>query len=194
MSTLTHPGIFDFLDTVFTKTAKGRAEMVARAAGLKSRQRSILIMLDGQKNVRDIALLPPHEVAEAVSHLLALELIAPTVEQPVAADLVPVAAAAHAPEVAAVPAVATPAAGDGSAKLTDLKNLMTDSANTYLGLMAADVVGRVHKARNEVELLAVVGHWHMAMRESKYGRAVAETHLAHIRSRFRGDTMGTALQ
>jgi hypothetical protein len=152
-----------FHETVFIKTPKGRAEVAARSAGLKSRQRTLLIMLDGQKRLRDIAGLSPSELGESIGHLLALDLVAPS-------------GSTEAP-AAALPEPA-------SARLADIKSLMTDSANTYLGLMAAEVVRRVQGARDEAALLSVVGHWHMAMRDSKYGRDAAETCLEHIRARF----------
>ena len=59
---------------------------------------------------------------------------------------------------------------------------MTDSATTYLGVMAAELVARIARARTRAELLAVVGHWHMAMRDSKYGRDAAGLYLERVRS------------
>lgn len=155
-------------DTVFAKTARGRAEVAARSAGLKSRQRTLLIMLDGQKRLRDIAGPAAGELGETVRQLLALGLIAPA------------GGAAPAPPSKPDPQAALAA----SAKLAEIKALMTDSAQTCLGLMAADVVRRVQGARDEAELLSVVGHWHMAMRDSKHGRDAVQICLARIRARF----------
>lgn len=179
MSSLLATPAPDLRQTIFIKTAKGRAEMAARSAGLKSRQRSVLIMLDGRKSVRDIAGFPAEDVSDDIRHLLALELIAPmrAVDAEEATPGVPAPRQAAADDAVAD----TPA-------LADIRALMTDSANTYLGLMAADVVARVRRARDRTELLAVVGHWHMAMRDSKYGRDAAGVYLERVRSRF-----GTAL-
>lgn len=215
----THSPTFDLHDTVFTKTPKGRAEMVERTAGLKSRQRTVLIMLDGQRLARDIAILSADEIADAMRHLLALELIEPLSEPSIQSSTksstapllsvvevaAPAAAAPPAPVPAPVPLAivvqqaptalvveAAIAPATDCSKLADIKAMMTDSANTYLGLMASDLVRRVHKARDEFELMSVVGHWHMAMRESKYGRDVAESHLARIKTRFGGDAFGAA--
>lgn len=178
MSISTHSPRSALHDTVFVKTAKGRAEMTARSAGLKSRQRTLLIMLDGQKRLGDIAGLSEAERVQTIRQLLALELAAPLTGGARIATPVPQATPATAETAATVATAAT------AEKLAGIKALMTDSANTYLGLMASDVVRRVQAARDETELLSVVGHWHMAMRESKYGREAAETYLEHIRTRF----------
>jgi hypothetical protein len=154
-------------DIVFAKTAKGRAEVVRRSAGLSGRHRSILIMLDGEKTLRNIGtLLPEGEMARIVEILLELELIAPWAEVVVSADV-------HVE----------------AAELSRIKTMMTDSAETCLGLMASEVVRRVQQARDETELLSVVGHWHMAMRESKYGRDVAAGLLEQITMSLRGRTV-----
>ena len=155
-------------DTVFTKTARGRAEVTERSAGLNGKQRSVLIMLDGRKSMRDIAsLLPEDEIARIVEMLLERELIAPWAE--------------------AVVSCAASENHKDAAKLLRTKTLMTDSAMTYLGLMASEVVRRVQDASDEIELISVVGHWHMAMRESKYGRQVAAIHLEQIKTSLRGE-------
>ena len=70
--------------------------------------------------------------------------------------------------------------------------MMTESAEAYLGLMAADLVRRIQKAGDEAQLQSVLGHWHMAMRESKYGRAVAGERLAQIRACFQQQAGGLA--
>lgn len=66
--------------------------------------------------------------------------------------------------------------------------MLTHSAETYLGLMAVEVVRRVEQACDEAQL-SVLGHWHMAMRESKYGKGVASMHLEQINASFRGENM-----
>jgi hypothetical protein len=158
----------DLRDTVFAKTAAGRAEMGERKAGLSARQRSMLIMLDGLKPLGRIdTLLPESQLAEIVEVLLAAGLI----------EAAP--AAAPAPSPAAPP----PAVPD-SAELLPIKTLMTETASSYLGLMAADIVRRVDAAHTHTQLMAVLGQWHMAMRESKYGRDVAGAYLDEIKARL----------
>lgn len=166
---------------VFAKTPKGRAEVAQRSTGLNGKQRSILIVLDGQKRLSAIrTMLPVQEMAGVVDFLLALELIAPQTE---------VAASTTAPRTATIERTLASASAPlaDAAKLLHIKSMMTHSAETHLGLMAAEVVRRVQQACDETQLLSVLGHWHMAMRESKYGKDVASMHLEQIKASFRGE-------
>jgi hypothetical protein len=162
-------------DSVFAKTPKGRSEVAQRSAGLNGKQRSILIVLDGQKRLSEIeTLLPQQEVARILTVLVELALIAPVADEPVFLPSDCAAATASAPPV-------------DSARLVRIKAMMTGSAEKYLGVMASEVVRRVEQASDETQLLSVLGHWHMAMRESKYGRDVAGIHLEQIKASFRGE-------
>ncbi|MEO7494470.1 MAG: hypothetical protein ABIT83_08570 [Massilia sp.] len=146
--------------TVYVKTGAGRAEMHRLDSDLTRRQRSVLIMVDGRKRLGEIGMaLPLAELETIVSALLAGGLIAG-------------------------PPSAAPAVPADPARLARIKAMMVRSAEAYLGVMAGDVVRRVDKAANEAELKSVLGHWHMAMRESKYGREVAGLHLEEIREHF----------
>jgi hypothetical protein len=185
-------------DTVFAKTPLGRVEIGQRSAGLGARQRSILIMLDGQKPLRGIdTLLPPQQLAEIVDFLLAAGLVeaqalvveAQAVVAPLAPAPVPVQPA---PAALSTPPAPTPypsapplaSALPDASKLQHIKTLMTETAMSYLGLMAADIVRRVEGASNETQLMSVLGQWHMAMRDSKYGKDVAGAYLDEIKARF----------
>jgi hypothetical protein len=165
-------------DMVFAKTPKGRAEVAHRSTLLSGKQRSTLIMIDGQKRLSAIgALISEPDVAKIVDILLAFELVA-------ARSAVAVSAAA--PRAATIDRTAAPASARpaDAARLLHIKSMMTRSAEAYLGLMAAEVVRRVEQACDEAQLLSVLGHWHMAMRESKYGKDVAGTHLEQIKANF----------
>jgi hypothetical protein len=170
-------------DMVFAKTPKGRAEVAQRSALLSRKQRSILIVLDGKKRLSAIhTLLPSQELAAIVHQLLALELIAAQIEVAVSAAAPKTAAAGH-------PLTPAPAQPADPARLLRLKAMLIDSAETHLGLMAAEVVRRVELACDETQLRSVLGHWHMAMRESKYGKDVAGMHLEQIKASWRGEDM-----
>ncbi|NRR33685.1 hypothetical protein HSX11_26250 [Oxalobacteraceae bacterium] len=163
---------------VYIKTSKGRAEVESRAAGLNSRQRSTLIMLDGQKRLDAIPALPPQPELEAIiAALLEMELIAP--QAPISTSQAHAVTPAHAKA-----APTTALAPVDTARMLRIKSMMVESAEAYLGLMAADLVRRIRLAGDEAQLQSVLGHWHMAMCESKYGRAVAGEQLAQIKARF----------
>jgi hypothetical protein len=149
---------------VYAKTEEGKKEVAQRQLGLNSRQRTVLILLDGRKPLSALdGLLPAGQAAEIVGELLALGLIAPA----------GVLAAAPAPVME-------------SARLTRVKAEMVETAEACLGLLAADVVRRIDSATDEAALLAVVGHWHMALQDSKRGREAALAHVERIKQSLSG--------
>lgn len=153
------------VDLVYAKTATGRQEVGQRAAGLNARQRTALIMLDGQRDARVLeTLMPADQVAPVLAALIALDLIAAA----------PSANAAPAPAPVVAPALApAPAPLHDPVSLDAIKAELIQSAELYLGVMAADVVGRIRAASDAAQLLRVLGRWHMAMQDSKHGKEAA---------------------
>ncbi|WP_137176120.1 hypothetical protein [Massilia sp. HP4] len=145
-------------DVVYAKTAQGRLEVARRSAGLGARQRSVLIMLDGHKTAGALAtLMPAAQLTRILVELVELGLIAP------------------------VTASGTAPAND-DARLAPVKAMMIRTAETCLGLIAADLVRQIGAAGDEHQLQRAIGHWHMAMQDSKYGREVVATHLELIKA------------
>jgi hypothetical protein len=146
------------LDTVYGKTVKGRDEVTRRALKLNGRQRSVLIMLDGRKSCAALApLMPAGQVAAIIEELLALDLIAPCGGTAMASD----------------------------AGLERVRRYMVGAARAHLGLLAEEVVARIERAGDAGQLRGVVGHWHMALRDSKHGRAAAGDCLREVREALR---------
>jgi hypothetical protein len=148
---------------IYAKTAKGKSEVAQRCLGLNSRQRTVLIMLDGRKPCASLAgLIPARQLDTIVGELLAMELIGPCTSPS-----------------AAVPAPQPPVM---SPELARLKTEMVKTAEACLGLMAAEVVRRIERAGDRHELLGVVGHWHMALQASRHGRETALEHVERVRA------------
>jgi hypothetical protein len=148
---------------VYAKTDEGRKEVARRQLGLNSRQRTVLILLDGRRPLSTLdGFFPAAQAAEIVGELLALGLVVPV----------------------GVPAAPAPVVE--SALLTRVKAEMVETAEACLGLLAADVVRRIDSATDEAALLAVVGHWHMALQGSKRGREAALAHVERIRQSLSG--------
>lgn len=151
--------------TVFGKTEAGRVEFVQRSAGLTARQRSVLILIDGQKALGEIETwLGEDEMLEAVEALLRKGLVG------ISSAPAPVPAPAPAPQPA------------GAAALTAAREFMMAAARKHLGLMAADLVRRIEHAKDESQLAGVIGLWHVSLRESKTGKPCAEGLLAEARA------------
>jgi len=151
---------------VYVKTEQGRDELARRAMGLNGRQRSVLIMVDGRKPCAELAgTMAPGVVAGILGELLALGLVA-------------------APRTGPAPGMGL--APQAAARLASIKRRMRDIAETYLGLMAAEVVRRIERAADEAALLGVLGHWHMALQDSRHGRAVAPGLVEEMRIALTG--------
>jgi len=172
--------------TVFAKTAAGRAEVGQRSAGLTARQRSVLILLDGQKSMAEIETwLGENEMLEAVEGLLRKGLVGIASVPAPAAPAKPASAPAAKPAgiaQAAAAALSPRAAGVGAAALIAARELMAAAARKHLGLLASDLVRRIEHARDESQLAGVLGLWHVSIRESKTGKPCAEDLLAEARA------------
>lgn len=189
--------------TVFGKTEAGRVEVAQRNAGLTARQRSVLILLDGQRTLGEIdTWLGEDEMVEAVEALLRKGLAgisaAPAAVPPVmpAAPAVPSvpSPAARAVERAVerpvpAPVMAKPepvrapvAAPAATPSLLAARELMVAAARKHLGLLAADLVRRIELAKDEGQLAGIIGLWHVSLRESKTGKPCAEGLLAEARA------------
>jgi hypothetical protein len=57
-----------------------------------------------------------------------------------------------------------------SEKITAIKTILLESADDYLGLMGHNIKVCVNSCNNEYDLRSCISMWHMAMRESKLGR------------------------
>ncbi|MDE2428414.1 MAG: hypothetical protein KGM99_06775 [Burkholderiales bacterium] len=194
------------MNRIFAKTSKGREEVSQRSAGLSAKQRSILIMLDGSKKLSALTTPVPHnELAEIVDFLRQQELIetasAAIAERPSnTAALTHSTIPANTPAVPATDRVLPATTGNHAAHkdlvretwITDdasirkLKDFMTVTAQTYLGLLAADVIRRIELAKDARQLMGVLGHWHMALRDSKQGHRFASVYMEQISAALHG--------
>jgi hypothetical protein len=70
--------------------------------------------------------------------------------------------------------------------IRQVKDFMTTTAHTYLGLLGAPVIQRIERARDAAQLMSVVGHWHMALRESKQGHRFAGPYMIQVQQSLTG--------
>lgn len=197
---------------VLAKTDKGREEMVKRTFGLNPLQRRVLILIDGSKDLETLvgmipAMVPAGQFRDILVHLLEQGFIAPSDSDPAfrtysgnaaftsLTDLenfrkklptsAPASAAAlpaAAPMEAPVAAAAGGALTEDPATIRQVKDFMTTTAQTYLGLLSAPVIQRIEQARTAAQLMTVAGHWNMALRDSQQGRRFAGPYLEQVRT------------
>ena len=70
-------------ETLFNKTARGKAEMEARSHGLSARQRRVLILINGHNDVAELQrLVQLDDAIDIVGFLLAEGFIEPASGEP----------------------------------------------------------------------------------------------------------------
>ncbi|ARU32727.1 hypothetical protein CAP31_14290 [Sulfuriferula sp. AH1] len=196
--------IFDCTDTdamphnpqlVYCKTAKGHEEIAGRHHGLQSRQRSTLILMDCAKSLGIIATaIPLPELEKTIPFLLQSGFIVLADEQReqatrinamqnrvVTNDINLTSAALKPAVITPSPQPRSPALTQDPAVIAEVKHFMTTTANTYLGLMGAEIISRIQRCHSAEQLMAAVAHWHMALRDSKTGVAFAADFLEQVR-------------
>jgi hypothetical protein len=62
-----------------------------------------------------------------------------------------------------------------------VKQRMSISANTYLGLMSEQVINRIQRCHTAEQTLGAAAYWHMALRESKIGTTAATDLLSEVK-------------
>ncbi len=190
---------------IFSKSDKGREEMSKRSHGLSPLQRRVLILIDGTKDLYAIAAMVPAAQLEQVLPFLAQQgfivpgsdaekiktpagiergrngtpfsLAKPSIDS---ADQQPVPALAPISGGAVAPASA--AFTDDPSTIRLVKDFMTTTAQTYLGLLSAPVIQRIEQARTAAQLMAVAGHWNMALRDSQQGKRFASPYLEQVKA------------
>ena len=174
---------------VYCKTAKGHEEISNRHHGLLSRQRSTLILMDCAKSIGIIAnAIPLPELQQTVPFLMQSGFIVLADEQREQANRIELKPKQRLDDInlvatASKPAIITPPPqlNQTPEVVESVKHFMITTANTYLGLMGAEVISRIQRCHNADQLMAAVAHWHMALRDSKIGAAFAADFLEQVK-------------
>lgn len=177
---------------VYCKTAKGHEEISQRHHGLLSRQRSTLILMDCAKSIGIISnAIPLVELEKTVPFLMQSGFIVladaqrekttqAATRQP-RLDDVNLTPSSPPTQIAQPAPAAIPALIHNPEVIEKVKHFMITTANTYLGLMGAEIISRVQRCHNAEQLMAAVAHWHMALRDSKIGAAFAASFLEQVK-------------
>ena len=178
---------------VYCKTAKGHEEISQRHHGLLSRQRSTLILMDCAKSLGIISnAIPLVELEKTVPFLIQSGFIVLADAQREKAtqavirhhrlDDVNLTPSSPQPtQISPSTPAATPALIHNPEVIEKVKHFMITTANTYLGLMGAEIISRIQRCHNAEQLMAAVAYWHMALRDSKIGAAFAASFLEQVK-------------
>jgi hypothetical protein len=153
---------------VYEKTASGIDEITGDRRRLNPKQRQVLILIDGKRTLNEITQsLPRLTIAEIVEELTAQGFI----QDPIRPKTIPqlTDAAPSAPEVSAE-------------QLAKTKSILISSTTEYLGLMGRTMAEQISRASSYEQLKACISRWHMAIRESKGGRMLADELMSKVQT------------
>ncbi|PKO25201.1 MAG: hypothetical protein CVU35_05345 [Betaproteobacteria bacterium HGW-Betaproteobacteria-8] len=151
---------------VYEKTASGIDEIAGNQRRLNPRQRQVLILIDGKRALNEITQsLPRLTVAEIIEELAAQGFI----HDPSRPTTIPhvIEPVPSAPEIS-------------PEQLAETKSILISSTTEHLGLMGRTMVEQISTASSYEQLKACISRWHMAIRESKGGRMIADELMSKV--------------
>lgn len=155
--------VFPKSSTVLAKSEKGRMEIAQRSQRLSARQRHVLILVDGKRDAAALrAALPGQDVDAILDELLCDGYVQAA------------AAAEDAP-------VHSGQSGDEHG-MDQAREYMIATAQSCLGLLAADLVARIRRSSGQAQLSAAASYWITAVRDSKYGGHLSDHYLEQLRA------------
>lgn len=157
------------MDTVYVKSERAVKEFEQGNRTLSLKHRQLLIMVNGRRTNSQIAQAFNSE--QAIQMLADLEKLGYLIN----ANLVKQAIKHKATQVKSVEL--------SRDHLVFIKTFLAEEAQLQLGIMSRDIEQRVASVQNADELKSCVSRWHMAIRDSRNGRTVADKlmeRLAHL--------------
>lgn len=160
------------MDTVYVKSDRAVKELEPGNRSLSLKHRQLLIMVNGRRTCSQIAQAINSE--QAIQMLADLEKLGYLINADLAKQVIK-----H-KETQTTQLKNVELSRD---HLVFIKTFLAEEAQLQLGIMSRDIEQRVASVQNADELKSCVSRWHMAIRESRNGRTVADKlmeRLAHL--------------
>ncbi|GHD68459.1 hypothetical protein [Jeongeupia chitinilytica] len=172
-------------NTVYSKTARGQAEIDARSLGLSARARRLLILIDGRRTLAEIAVILGHDtLPPLLAELQAQGCIGTPGETASEAGATVEPAPAPSPVQSVPPAVTQqpkPIDALDPIRIVKAKELMTESAQTFLGLMGRGLISEIEAVSDTPALKNAIARWNMALRESRKAGPYADEFVQAVK-------------
>ena len=145
------------------KTDAGHRALQVRDTTIGSTQRRLLILIDGQRDLRILqALMPDQKLGQELDTLAAAGLIdwamyAPRVD------------AQHSATERLLPE-----------NWPIVRAWMSDHARACIGVLATPLIASFDKVSDTTSMRRAISHWHMALRGSRAGQETANAGLARV--------------
>jgi hypothetical protein len=154
---------------IYQKSALGMQEIFSSERSLNTRQRQVLVLIDGKRSIDDLeAFFERRQLAEILL-MLEQEGFTSMLDGPYTGST----------------AQAGQTLSESKTVLSDdqiniIKQILINGADDYLGLLGRSLKEKIHTTAEFKKLRHFISMWHMAMRESKLGRASADILMEQI--------------
>lgn len=153
---------------VYEKSALGYNEFVNEKRTLNVRERQVLLLVNGVRNIDDLEkFFKKDHLIDTIQKLEASGFIQPFNTTISNNNVNSNSSSLTTLSFFNPEATATPI---NPAKFSAVKTILINATDDYLGLLGRSMKERITKCDNEVDLKSCISSWHMAMRESKLGR------------------------
>ncbi|MES2182072.1 MAG: hypothetical protein V4493_08230 [Pseudomonadota bacterium] len=160
---------------VYEKSALGYNEFVNEKRTLNVRERQVLLLINGIRNIDDLEKFFKKEILiDTIQKLESSGFIQrhqSGVDSSSVTSNSPSTSTTQ-PSFTTLPFFnpETTTAPINPAKFAAVKTILINATDDYLGLMGRSMKERISQCDNEIDLRNCISSWHMAMRESKLGR------------------------
>jgi hypothetical protein len=165
---------------IYQKSALGVQEIFSSNRSLGTRQRQVLVLIDGKRSIEDLESF--FEKQQLREILATLEQLGFTqhLDSPMAA------APGRNNTTHALPEIAVFLSPD---QISTIKQILLNGADDYLGIMGRSLKDKIQNASGFEQLRSSISLWHMALRESKLGRESAGVLMEQINQTIENGTL-----
>ncbi len=167
---------------VYEKSVLGYNEFIANNRTLSVRERQVLLLVNGIRNLEDLEKFFKKEVlTDTIKKLESAGYIQLHSEHPHLGKSQQTTQSFFDSQSNITSICPT--------KLTAIKTILCDAADDYLGIMGRSIKVRIEACDNQSDLRQCISSWHMAMRESKLGRESASFLMEQIHQTLENKTV-----
>lgn len=182
-------------DTILVKTEKGQQEVSALNTldnRLSPRKRRVLVVIDGNKDIHTLTSIfssvsQLDEIKETFGFLLHHGFIAiarksaETLEHFTAFNSATIPAENKLKPLEITQKQSHVLTQD-SQLIQEIKDFMINSTRTHLGLLGSQFIQRIEASQNAEQLMSIVAHWHLALKDSKKSAHLATIYFEQVKA------------
>lgn len=156
---------------VYEKSPLGHNEFSSNKRTLNVRERQVLLLVNGQRNLDDLERFFKKEVlADIIQRLASNGYIQLTSTKTIPENNNELDSILPNSLVQPFLEINDNAETICPIKMVKIKNILNEATDDYLGIMGKSIKAQIEVCDNEKDLRQCLSRWHMAMRESKLGR------------------------